>query len=69
MPSVSKSQHNLMEAVAHDSAFAKRAGIPQSVGRDFASADDRSGGRPSAGKHKHERIYNRSRKPKANDGG
>lgn len=28
-----------MEAVAHDPGFAKRAGVPQSVGEDFATAD------------------------------
>ena len=28
-----------MEAVAHNKAFAKKVGIPQSVGRDFAEAD------------------------------
>jgi hypothetical protein len=28
-----------MEAVAHSPAFAKKAGVPQSVGQDFASAD------------------------------
>jgi hypothetical protein len=28
-----------MEAVAHSPAFAKKAGVPQSVGKDFASAD------------------------------
>lgn len=39
MPSKSKAQHRLMEAVAHDPGFAKRAGIPQSVGRDFVNAD------------------------------
>jgi len=39
MPSVSKKQHNLMEAVAHNSAFAKKVGIPQKVGKDFAAAD------------------------------
>ena len=39
MPSSSKKQHNLMEAVAHNRAFAKRVGIPQSVGRDFVQAD------------------------------
>jgi hypothetical protein len=39
MPSVSKKQHNLMEAVAHNKAFAKKVGIPQSVGQDFAKAD------------------------------
>ena len=28
-----------MEAVAHNPAFAKKAGIPQSVGKDFSTAD------------------------------
>lgn len=28
-----------MEGVAHNAAFAKKVGIPQSVGRDFAAAD------------------------------
>jgi len=40
VPSKSKAQHRLMEAVAHDKKFAKKVGIPQSVGRDFARADD-----------------------------
>jgi len=39
MPSTSKKQHNLMEAVAHSPAFAKKVGIPQSVGQDFSKAD------------------------------
>ena len=39
MPSVSKKQHNFMEAVAHSPEFAKKAGIKQSVGKDFAAAD------------------------------
>jgi len=39
MPSTSKKQHNLMEAVAHNPAFAKKVGIKQSVGKEFASAD------------------------------
>jgi hypothetical protein len=39
MPSVSKKQHNFMEAVAHSPAFAKKAGVPQSVGKDFSAAD------------------------------
>jgi hypothetical protein len=28
-----------MEAVAHNPSFAKKAGVPQSVGKDFADAD------------------------------
>jgi hypothetical protein len=39
MPSTSKKQHNFMEAVAHNPAFAKKAGVPQSVGKDFSKAD------------------------------
>jgi len=39
MPSTSKKQHNFMEAVAHNPAFAKKAGVPKSVGEDFSQAD------------------------------
>ena len=39
MPSVSGKQHRFMEMVAHDPAAAKRVGVPQSVGKDFAAAD------------------------------
>ena len=39
MPSVSKKQHNFMAAVANNPAFAKKAGVPQSVGKDFNEAD------------------------------
>jgi hypothetical protein len=39
MPSSSKKQHNFMAAVAHSPAFAKKAGVPQSVGQDFSNAD------------------------------
>jgi len=39
MPSKSKAQHNLMSAVAHSPSFARKVGIPQSVGKDFNSAD------------------------------
>ena len=39
MPSVSKKQHNFMAAVAHNPAFAKKAGVPASVGKEFISAD------------------------------
>ena len=43
MPSTSKKQHNFMEAVAHNASFAKKAGVPQSVGKDFAAADKAAG--------------------------
>jgi hypothetical protein len=39
MPSTSKKQHNFMAAVANNPAFAKKAGVPQSVGKDFTAAD------------------------------
>jgi hypothetical protein len=39
MPSKSKKQHNFMEAIAHSPSFAKKAGVPQSVGKEFAKAD------------------------------
>jgi hypothetical protein len=39
MPSVSKKQHNLMAAVANNPKFAKKVGIPRSVGEDFIKAD------------------------------
>lgn len=49
MPSTSDKQHNFMEAIAHDKKFAQKAGVPQSVGQDFADADK------TAGKFKHEK--------------
>ena len=39
MPSVSKKQHNFMAAVANSPAFAKKTGVPQSVGKEFSNAD------------------------------
>jgi len=39
MPSKSPAQHRLMAAVAHNPKFAKKVGIPVSVGKDFTSAD------------------------------
>lgn len=45
MPSESKAQKRLMAGVAHDSAFAKKVGIPQNVGKDYAAADKAAGER------------------------
>lgn len=39
MPSKSPKQHRFMEAIAHNPGFAHRAGVPQSVGQEFAGAD------------------------------
>jgi hypothetical protein len=38
MPAVSKKQKRLMDAAAHNPAFAKKVGIPQSVAMDFSKA-------------------------------
>ena len=38
MPSTSKAQHKFMAAVANSPSFAKKAGVPQSVGKDFSEA-------------------------------
>lgn len=61
MPSKSAAQHNFMEAIAHSPSFAKKAGVKQSVGKDFAKADDKAGitkthnGKPA--KSRKERWY------------
>ena len=39
MPSKSKAQHNFMAAIANSPSFAKKVGVPQSVGKDFNDAD------------------------------
>lgn len=39
MPSKSVKQAKLMRAAAHNPAFAKKVGVPQSVAREFSHAD------------------------------
>jgi hypothetical protein len=39
MPSVSKKQHNFMAAVANNPKFAKKTGVPSSIGKEFLTAD------------------------------
>lgn len=39
MPSKSPAQARLMAAAAHNPEFAKKAGVPQSVAKDFNRAD------------------------------
>lgn len=41
MPSKTAKQKRTMAAAAHNSAFAKKMGIPQSVAREFNAADAR----------------------------
>jgi hypothetical protein len=43
MPSKSKKQHNFMAAVANNPKFARKAGVPQSVGKDYIEADKMKG--------------------------
>ena len=39
MPSSSGKQHRFMAAVANNPAFAKKVGVPRSVGEEFVQAD------------------------------
>jgi hypothetical protein len=43
MPSKSKAQQKLMQAVAHSKEFAAKVKIPQSVGKEYAAADKARG--------------------------
>jgi len=52
MPAKSKAQNKLMQAVAHSPKFAKKVGIPQSVGQDFAAATKTTKGLPQRVKRK-----------------
>jgi hypothetical protein len=38
MPAKSEKQERFMQAVAHNKGFAKKVGVPQSVGREFTKA-------------------------------
>jgi hypothetical protein len=38
MPAVSDKQKHFMQAVAHNKGFAKKVGVPQSVGREFSKS-------------------------------
>ena len=42
MPSTSAKQAKFMRAVAHSPKFAKKVGVPQSVGKDFTMADKKA---------------------------
>lgn len=56
MPSVSPKQHRFMEMIAHDPEAAKRVGVPQSVGQEFAEADK---GKHFAGRSRAEKAKKR----------
>ena len=38
MPTVSKKQERFMQAVAHNPKFAKKVGVPASVGKEFTKS-------------------------------
>jgi hypothetical protein len=50
MPTVSKKQERFMQAVANNPKFAKKVGVPTSVGREFTKGKDmkkmKAGGMP-----------------------
>lgn len=43
MPSSTKKQARFMQIAAHDKGFAKKAGVPQAVAKEFNKADSRKG--------------------------
>jgi hypothetical protein len=47
-----------MEAVAHNPKFAKKVGIPTSVGKEFAKADEgmKGGGKLSSASHRAKKV-------------
>lgn len=52
MPAKSKAQLKLMQAAAHNPSFAKKAGIPQKVAREYASSTPKSAKMPARVKKK-----------------
>lgn len=49
MPTKSAKQKRLMQAAAHDPKFAKKAGVPMSVAKEYLAEDKHKG------KHKEEK--------------
>lgn len=52
MPSKTPRQAKLMRAAAHDPAFAKKVGVPQSVAKEFNNADKARSGKSKTQKSK-----------------
>lgn len=46
MPSKSPKQAKLMQAAAHNPAFAKKVGVPTKVAKEFTAADNKTGIKP-----------------------
>jgi hypothetical protein len=61
MPSKSKKQADFMRAIAHSPKFAKKAGVPQAVGKEFAAADKgksfNEGGKMAAKKFDPKKLF------------
>ncbi|MFA7278753.1 MAG: hypothetical protein WC100_01505 [Sterolibacterium sp.] len=57
MPSKSKDQERFMQAASHNPKFAKKAGIPQSVAKEFVAADEARAERTTKAKAKVEKRY------------
>lgn len=57
MPSTSDKQHKFMEAVAHSPEFAKKAGVSQKIGKEFAKADDKAGITKTHKKKSYQKMY------------
>lgn len=51
MPSKSAKQARFMQAAAHNPEFAKKAGVPVSVAKEFVAADKRKDRRMDIAKH------------------
>jgi len=65
MPATSLKQKKFMDAVAHNPAFAKKVGVPKSVGKDFSEASKgMKFGKGSSGRADAQAIN----KPKTNQG-
>lgn len=58
MPSKSSKQARFMTAIAHSKEFAKKAGVPQNVGKEFNKAD--TGTEILKKKSNAERMYGKS---------
>lgn len=52
MPAKSKAQYKFMQAAAHNPAVAKRAGIKQSVAKEFVKSTKSPGKLPARAKKK-----------------
>ncbi len=58
MPSKTPKQAAFMRAISHSPEFAKKVGVPQSVGKEFEKADEAKAAKPkSLQKRSQEKMY------------